>query len=68
LGEPVPEDLIEGLVRLRRELDGTLCTTLTEHLSPSEVAALSDRVAGLLAQPEFPAPSGHGPAIPWPAF
>ncbi|MBA2309996.1 MAG: SCO1664 family protein [Pseudonocardiales bacterium] len=68
VGEPVPDDLLDGLARLRRELDGSLCTTLTEHLSRSEVAALSDRVAGLLAAPEFPAPSGHGPAIPWPAF
>lgn len=67
-GDPVPADLLDGLARLRRELDGSLCTTLTEHLSRREVAALSERVAGLLAAPEFPAPTGHGPSIPWPAF
>lgn len=68
IGEEIPSELLTGLTRLRGELAGSLCATLSEYLSRREVAALSTRVDGLLAEPRFPAPSGHGPAIPWPAF
>lgn len=68
VGERLPADLLEDVRGLRRALDDRLCAALAEHLTPHELRALSDRVDQLLAAPEFPAPSGHWPAIPWPAF
>ncbi len=68
VGRRLPDELRDTVRVLRDELDNGLCATLGEHLTGREVRALSDRVDGLLSRPEFPAPSGYGPAIPWPAF
>ncbi len=67
-GRRLPGGLVDAVAHLRGRLDDGLCTRLAEHLTRRELRALSDRVDGLLAQPEFPAPSGYGPAVPWPAF
>jgi uncharacterized repeat protein (TIGR03843 family) len=68
VGEPLPAEVRDSLRTLRAELDGGLCGRLAEHLSRAETRALSYRLDGLLRRGEYPGPSGHGPAIPWPAF
>ncbi|GAA4870371.1 SCO1664 family protein [Pseudonocardia benzenivorans] len=68
VGEEVPEPVVAGLEKLRSALDGGLADTLGEHLTITEVAALTSRLDALLAAPCYPEPSGYGPAIPWPAF
>lgn len=68
LGEALPEDVVAVLDRLAVRLDADLGERLAEHLTITEVRAVRDRVTELLAEKEFPAPSGDWPAIPWPAF
>jgi uncharacterized repeat protein (TIGR03843 family) len=70
LGEPLPQAATDALRRLRGKLDGggELRTELGEHIARREVRALAERVNRLLATDEYPAPSGEGHAIPWPAF
>lgn len=68
VGQPLPEDAVEAVEKLRTELDGTFSDVLGEHVTRREVRTLSARVDALLAEPRFPEPSGYGPAIPWPAF
>jgi uncharacterized repeat protein (TIGR03843 family) len=67
-GKRLTTELVCAVRELRRRLDDGLCATLSEHITRRELRALSERVDGLLATPEFPAPSGYGPSIPWPAF
>jgi uncharacterized repeat protein (TIGR03843 family) len=72
LDEPLPPDVVEGLERLRSQLrsgkGGGLAAQLSEHLTRKERQALLDRTDRLLAERQFPSPSGDWPAIPWPAF
>jgi uncharacterized repeat protein (TIGR03843 family) len=68
VGDRLPDEVLERVRRLRSELDDGLCAALAEHVSRAEVAALSQRVDALLADPCYPEPTGYGPAIPWPAF
>ncbi|MGQ0573882.1 MAG: SCO1664 family protein [Pseudonocardia sp.] len=68
VGTRLDDDVLELVRRLRVALDGGLCAGLGEHVTRTEVAALSARVDALLADPCYPQPSGYGPAIPWPAF
>ena len=68
VGRPLSEEDLERVRRLRSALDDGLCEQLGEHLTRRETAALSSRVDALLADPCYPAPSGFGPSIPWPAF
>jgi uncharacterized repeat protein (TIGR03843 family) len=67
-GRPLPGEVVEALEKLRTELDGTFLDNLGEHLTRRETASLVARVDALLDHPCYPGPSGHGPAIPWPAF
>ncbi|MCX2950379.1 SCO1664 family protein [Lentzea sp. NEAU-D7] len=66
--EPLPEQVVESLRRLRSELDGALGESLHDHLTRAEVRAVGERVDKLLAAGVYPEPSGDWPAIPWPAF
>jgi uncharacterized repeat protein (TIGR03843 family) len=68
LGEPLPEDGVAALHKLRANIDNDLGQQLAEHLTRKEVQALATRVERLLEVGVFPAPSGDRPAIPWPAF
>ena len=68
VGQPLPDDVVEGLEKLRAELDGAFSDVLGEHITRREVRTLAARVNSLLSDPRFPEPSGYGPAIPWPAF
>jgi uncharacterized repeat protein (TIGR03843 family) len=66
--EPLPDQVVESLRRLRSELDSTLGETLHDHLTRAEVRAVGERLDKLLAAGVYPEPSGDWPAIPWPAF
>lgn len=67
-GEPIAEDELEVLGRLREELDGELGEELRGLLQPVEVAATVRRTDRLLAARRFPWPSAGWPAVPWPPF
>jgi uncharacterized repeat protein (TIGR03843 family) len=67
-GQALPADVVEPLEKLRAGLDGSLADELNPHITQREIRVLARRVENLLADAVFPEPSGHGPAIPWPAF
>ncbi|WP_132878235.1 SCO1664 family protein [Tamaricihabitans halophyticus] len=67
-GEPLPEDAVEMLRKLRSELDGQLSEQLAEHLTAAEVHAITERTDALLANQVFPSPGEQWRAIPWPPF
>lgn len=68
-GQPLTDDDVAGLERLRRGLaeDGGLTEVLSDLLSSAEIAALVERVDSLLASRVFPVP-GPGYPLPWPLF
>ncbi|MCS0636114.1 SCO1664 family protein [Streptomyces sp. LP05-1] len=67
-GEPLTEEALEVLARLDAALapGEPLAGRLAPLLTPAEITALRDRVAGLLKSARHPEPSGEWPAIPWP--
>ncbi|MEU6385365.1 SCO1664 family protein [Streptomyces bauhiniae] len=67
-GETLTEDALTVLAALRDTLaeDGALAAKLAPLLTPAEIDATRDRVAGLLATGRHPEPTGEWPAIPWP--
>jgi uncharacterized repeat protein (TIGR03843 family) len=67
-GEPLDDDELDGLTRIREALDGELRTALGSLLSRPEVRATTRRLDTLLAERRFPLPSPTWPAIPWPPF
>jgi uncharacterized repeat protein (TIGR03843 family) len=67
-GEPLTEEAVDVLARLRVDLTGPLCESLSEHLTRGEVLATAARVERLLAAGTYPFPSEDWPAIPWPPF
>jgi hypothetical protein len=67
-GEPLGEDELEGLTRIREALDGDLRSALGSLLSRLEVRTTTRRVDTLLAERRFPMPSPTWPAVPWPPF
>ena len=67
-GEPLADDELDGLARVRAALDDELGAALRGLLSRLEVRATTQRVDRLLAERRFPLPSPTWPAIPWPPF
>ena len=67
-GEPLPDEAVEVLSRLRADLEGPLGAGLGSLLSGGEVAATVERVERLLTAGCYPFPSGDWPALPWPPF
>ncbi|HVK20706.1 MAG TPA: SCO1664 family protein [Actinokineospora sp.] len=67
-GEPMSDEVVDGLSALRSALDGELRETLSGHLTAREVKALRSRVARLLAAPVYPTPDADLRPIPWPVF
>ncbi|GAB2616705.1 SCO1664 family protein [Streptomyces capparidis] len=65
-GEPLPEDAVRVLEKLRGQLAGGLGERLGELLTAREVEALRERVAALLATGRHPEPGGDWPSVPWP--
>jgi len=72
VGEPLPDDVLDGLCRVRAALSpghaAGLADTLGDHITRAEVAALRSRTSRLIETGELPAPTGGWPPIPWPAF
>lgn len=67
-GDPLPEEAVDALSRLRAELEGALEDQLSALLTRREVVAVRRRVDRLLTRRAYPEPSGDWPAIPWPPF
>jgi uncharacterized repeat protein (TIGR03843 family) len=67
-GEPLRDDEVEVLTRLREDLTNGLGTTLAELMSRHELLACRRRVDRLLAEGRLPFPAEGWPAIPWPPF
>ncbi|WP_030622827.1 SCO1664 family protein [Streptomyces sclerotialus] len=67
-GEPLTEEAVAVLERLAAETaDGEpLAARLAECLTGDEIAALRERIAGMLRAGVHPQPSGEWPPIPWP--
>ena len=67
-GEPLPEDIVADLKRLRTTLaaDNELTASLGRLLQDDEIAALRQRLDTLLDMGVFPEPSPALPNVPWP--
>ncbi|MFT4189426.1 MAG: SCO1664 family protein [Aeromicrobium sp.] len=68
VGEPLSDEEVAGVARVRYALDGSLADDLDDLVTAAEVEACAARCDTLLADPVFPAPLPHLPAIPWPPF
>ena len=68
LGEPLSEEEVAGVRRVREALGGELGDRLAEHLDDLEIDVVARRCDRLLARGTMPAPRGEWPAIPWPPF
>jgi uncharacterized repeat protein (TIGR03843 family) len=68
LGEPVGEEDLAVVDGLLEHLEGQLGVTLRALLAEREVTSFEHRCARLLDKRVMPAPTGAGPAIPWPPF
>ncbi len=67
-GDPLGDEALEVLHRLREGLADGLGQELRGFLTPREVRRTAFRVDRLLAAGTFPFPSEDWPAIPWPPF
>jgi uncharacterized repeat protein (TIGR03843 family) len=67
-GEPLTEESVDVLSRIRADLEGPLADGLRDHLTRREVVATARRVDRLLDGRMHPEPSADWPAIPWPPF
>ena len=67
-GEPLTEDEVAGVQRVRSALAGALGEQLADTLADIEIDALDRRCRRLLERGVLPAPRGDWPAIPWPPF
>ena len=67
-GDPLDDESVEVLSRLRAELEGPLGEALHALLTVTEVAATVTRIDRMLTTRCHPQPSPDWPAIPWPPF
>jgi len=65
-GKPLPDIVIEGIARLRRDLDGDLGEDLDALITGTEMRALRRRLDVLAAKGVFPRAPAHRTPIPWP--
>jgi uncharacterized repeat protein (TIGR03843 family) len=66
-GAPIDDETMADVEELYGRLGGALGTRIREHITAAELAALRERIRGLLDDPVMPAPDGRRP-LPWPAF
>ena len=66
VGEPLPADVVEMLIKLRADLNGALGEELHAHLTISEVRSFGKRIDRLLRAGCYPQPPADWPAVPWP--
>jgi uncharacterized repeat protein (TIGR03843 family) len=65
--EAIPQDLLANIAQLAAGLELPQATPdLAAYLNSAELAALSARIAALLADPVFPLPSEEQRQVPWP--
>jgi DNA-binding GntR family transcriptional regulator len=67
VGEPVDDEPLEAVAKLREALRGEQASRLCAHITNREIDALHARVVALLDNPVMPTPDRRWP-IPWPAF
>jgi uncharacterized repeat protein (TIGR03843 family) len=67
-GEPLDEDEVRVLERVRDGLNGALGRALGERLAASELDATCRRVDTLLRERRMPVPDPYRHVIPWPPF
>jgi len=67
-GEPLTDDEVQGVQRVREALRGSLGEALADALTDLEIDALDRRCRRLLDRGVLPTPRGDWPAIPWPPF
>ena len=68
LGEPVGEEDLAAVEVVHEDLRGQLGVALRGLLAEREVTSFEQRCARMLDKRVMPAPTGAGPAIPWPPF
>lgn len=68
IGEPLRDDELEGLARVRDALSAELGSVLRGLLSRAEVTATRRRCVTLLKRGRFPRPGRDWPAVPYPPF
>jgi len=68
IGDELDAAELDGLRRLRADLDGTLGDSLVELLTEEARVATIERIEHLIGEGRFPAPSGASSAVPWPLF
>ena len=68
LGQPVVEEDLAAVEELQADLRGRLGVELRALLTEREVTSFERRCARMLEKRVMPAPTGAGPAIPWPPF
>lgn len=68
-GESLPDDALESLRRLSRDLTGgKLARDLRPHITRAEIEATAARVSMLLEHRIHPYPPEDWPAVPWPPY
>jgi uncharacterized repeat protein (TIGR03843 family) len=65
-GRALPDTAVAALQRVQGALAGSLCTRISEWLTPDEVEAARQRVDLLLQHRVHPFPPEDWPAVPWP--
>jgi uncharacterized repeat protein (TIGR03843 family) len=68
IGQPLNDEELAGIDRVRAALDGQLGAALADLLTSEEIQIFGDRIEALRSDGTFPAPSGDMPPIPWPPF
>lgn len=68
VGEDLTDVDLAPVRTLRTALEDPASEELALYLTEDELAALAERVDGLLESARFPGPSEDWPAVPWPAL
>lgn len=67
-GDPIPDEGLEVLSRLKRACEGTLGAELATLLTRAEGKAARRRIDRMLASRTFPMPPRDWPAVPYPPY
>lgn len=68
-GEPIPENLLADMQRLKDELkreESILNKELIKYIRPAEINAVGQRIDQLLTARQFPVPDSRERPFPWP--
>ena len=65
-GDPIPDEHLQTLARLRTAVDGALGESLCKLLTVREVKRTRRRLEKLVVAGRYPEPSGDWPPVPWP--